>query len=66
MAGAARRAWLKSSVSLRSLSPRYCETRADMLTVKKEVWKHETSDRTNRVFPEPGGPYNKTPFGTGI
>jgi hypothetical protein len=45
-----------------SESPLHLEANVDALTLKKVVFPCVAKAFASKVFPVPGGPYNKTPF----
>lgn len=47
-------------------SPTYFWTNSDPMTRMKQASVRLATARAHRVFPVPGGPYNKTPFGGSI
>jgi len=61
--GSWSRAYPNISRTTRALSPMYLSTIAEETTLRKLVWSVAATARAKRVFPVPGGPYSRTPFG---
>ena len=51
------------ALTLMLVSPTYFLNRVDGVTHRNRAFAVPARARTNIVFPQPGGPYNKTPGG---
>ena len=60
------RAISKSSLTIRAPSPTYFCTSSEPMTLMKQASVRFATARAHSVFPVPGGPYIKTPFGGSI